>query len=343
MGLRLEVLQPREGFFLRIWNGNKFINQQTNQCTVNSFTATEITGDKTYTYLLLQHIGNLRIPRGDYFFLPGFFRNPDFSVRRGLREALRYGVALGMGWTDHEAEEYLANHHEATLRFRTPLIVKPNSLSGGKGVSRVDAFLELEPAINKVFDLLTDIEYIAIIQEYIAGKEYRLLLLDDELQLCYEKKYLSVVGDGKKTIEELVHDKNQQLRSRGERIDPIDPHNPILRKVLKREDFQLDSVLKAGGELVLNDVTSNLEAGAEALDVTEKVKQDYVEMARLIAKEMHLRYLGIDFRCPNIMGPASDAVILEVNGNPGLTHYFLQGNKEKVFEIYEKLFRIMLG
>jgi D-alanine-D-alanine ligase-like ATP-grasp enzyme len=247
-----------------------------------------------------------------------------------------------MNWTREQSEEYLANGRKKAVTFKTPLIVKPNSLSGGKGVSYVDLSSELVPAINSVFSLATDVRYIAIVQEYIAGKEYRLVLLDGELQLCYEKKYLSIVGDEGRSVEELIRLKNQQLKLRDGKIEQIDPSSAILRKILNREHLQLNSVMDEGTELVLNDITFNLEAGAEAVNVTDSVNQGYLDMARLIAEEMRLRYLGIDFRAPSISAPASEAIVLEVNGNPGLTHFYLQGNKEKVFEIYEKLLRIML-
>jgi hypothetical protein len=343
-GLRLEVLQPREGGFLvRIWKGGKFVNHQTNQCTVNSYAAKEIAADKSYAYLILQR-AKIRIPRGDYYFRPGFFRDPDFSVGRGLDEALREGVALGMGWTVGEAKDCLSRGGLEDLQFRTPLIVKPNSSSGGRGVSRVDLSSELLPAIDRVFTLAAETEYIAIVQERVEGREYRLVLLDGDLQVCYEKRQLSVRGDGSKTLRELIQDKNTEFKARGERIAPIDlsGDDPILTRILQREKLRPDSVLDYSRELVLNDVASNLDAGAEAVDVTVRVGGDYLAMARLIAREMQLRYLGIDFRCPDIAHPASDAVVLEVNGNPDLAHLYLQGDRERVIGIYGKLFRIML-
>src|SRR5437588_12582691 len=70
MGLQLKCLQPREGYLLRIGNGERFFNHQVNVSTVNSHVATNIAKDKVYTYLILQAAG-VRIPRGDYYFRPG--------------------------------------------------------------------------------------------------------------------------------------------------------------------------------------------------------------------------------------------------------------------------------
>jgi glutathione synthase/RimK-type ligase-like ATP-grasp enzyme len=345
-GLRLEVLQPREGgFFVRIWKGDRFVNHQTNQCTVNSYSAKEIAADKSYTYLILQR-ANIRVPRGDYYFRPGFFTDPDFSVGRGIAEAITEGVALGMGWAPDEARAYLSRGGgpREDLHFTTPLIVKPNSASGGKAVSRVDLSSELAPAIDRVFSLASEVEYIALVQEYIPGREYRLVLLDGELEVCYEKRQFSVRGDGARTLRTLILEKDAEFRARGERIEQVDlsDRSPALGKILKRENLDLDSRVEASREVVLNEVTSNLAAGAEAVDVTGMVPGEYVQMARVVAKEMQLRYLGIDFRCPDLSSPAREAVVLEVNGNPDLAHLYLQGDKERVVGIYEKLFSIML-
>jgi len=191
-GWHLEVLQPREGFLCRIWEGDTFINQQVNVCTLNSYAASQIARDKTYTYLILQKAG-IRVPLGDYFFRSEFFLRPDYlvdySVGKSEKEAIRFGIALGMGWTDEEAATYLDSKPDKQLRFNKDLIVKPNSLSQGKGVFRVSNPAELETAIYKVFQLPTATEYIVIVQEYVCGVEFRLIMLDGELVLCAEKDY----------------------------------------------------------------------------------------------------------------------------------------------------------
>ncbi len=275
MGLRLEILQPREGFLCRIWDdGNGcFINHQVNVCTLNSYSAGLIAKDKTYTYLILQRAG-FRVPRGDYYFRSNFFKDPDFSVGRGEYEAVRNGIQLGMMCSREIAEQYIARRGGRVLRFEKALIVKPNSLSHGKGVFRVDTIDGLEFAVKRVFNLPTDTEHIVIVQEYVEDAEFRLIMLDGELLLCVEK------------------------------------------------DF------RTGTRAVMNDKTT-------------QVTEEYIEWVRRASQAMQMRYIGLDFRCPGLESPVSEAVILEVNCNPGLTYYYDHGMKTEALMIYERLIKEM--
>lgn len=275
MGLRLESVQPREGFFFRIWDGDNFVNHQTNVFTVNSFGAARIARDKAYSYLLLQRAG-IRVPRGDYYFRADYFGEPDFSTGRGKREAIRDGLMLGMRWTREEADHHLLNGNSDVI-LEWPLIVKPNGLSLGKGLSLITQSSQIETAIDKVFRLPNDLETIVIIQEYVEGEEFRVIMLDGELLLCYEKQVVST----------------QPVK-----IKPIDR--------------------------------------------TRDIPNDFVEMGRLISKEIQLRYCAIDLRCKSLTQPANEAVVLEVNGNPGLNYYFSDGDPEKVLQIYQRVLAVML-
>jgi glutathione synthase/RimK-type ligase-like ATP-grasp enzyme len=342
MDLQITCLQPREGYLFRIGDGKHFFNHQVNVSTINSHVGTNIAKDKVYTYVILQ-AARVQIPRGDYYFRPGFFNRPDFSLNRGVDEAYRDALAMGMGWSKAQAQKHIDANGRHRLPFKFPLIVKPNGLSQGKGVSRIDAAEELRPAIDKIFALKTDVEYVFIVQEYVVGKEYRLIMLDGDLLLCYEKKYLSIIGDGTSTIDRLISAKNSEFTSRGDKLELINPHDPLLQKVLNRDNFNLKSVLPSGRELVLNDVTANLETGARAFDVTKQVSREQITLAKTIADQLKLRYLGIDFRCAGIEAAPSRITVLEVNSNPGLAHFFLQGNEEVVYAIYERLFTIMLA
>lgn len=263
-------MQPREGFLCRIWQGDRFINHQVNVCTLNSYSAGLIAKDKTYTYLILQSCG-FRVPRGDYFFDSKLFKDPDYSIGRGPHEAIRYGVQLGMMCSEEQAEQYNSVGDEEVPKFKKRLIVKPNSLSLGKGVFEVDTLPQLRFAVKKVFSLPHDREHIVIVQEFVEGPEFRLIMLDGDLLLCVEKDF----SDG-------------------------------------------------GTRAVMNDKTRN-------------VTEDYIQWARRASQSMQMRYIGLDFRCPGLECPASEAVILEVNCNPGLTYYYDQGMEKQALTIYEKL------
>ena len=48
---------------------------------------------------------------------------------------------------------------------------------------------------------------VAIIEKYLPGRDYRVVVLDGEIISAYERISLSVVGDGKKSILSLLKQK----------------------------------------------------------------------------------------------------------------------------------------
>ena len=81
-----------------------------------------------------------------------------------------------------------------------PLIVKPNSQSQGSGVTLVNNKKELVFSLKEIFK----IDRIAIIERYLPGRDYRIVVLDGEIISAYERIPLSVTGDGKNSVFSLL-------------------------------------------------------------------------------------------------------------------------------------------
>ena len=65
-----------------------------------------------------------------------------------------------------------------------------------------------------------------LIEEFIKGKEYRFLVIDDEVVGILHRVPANVIGDGEKTISELVEIKNQDpLRGKGY-VTPLEKMQP---------------------------------------------------------------------------------------------------------------------
>ncbi|PJH64136.1 hypothetical protein, partial [Salmonella enterica] len=65
-----------------------------------------------------------------------------------------------------------------------------------------------------------------LVEDYIEGTEYRFFILDGKTQAVLLRVPANVVGDGKKTINQLIDEKNEDLL-RGEN------HRAPLEKILK--------------------------------------------------------------------------------------------------------------
>jgi glutathione synthase/RimK-type ligase-like ATP-grasp enzyme len=96
------------------------------------------------------------------------------------------------------------------IDFKTPLallkkykkiVVKQNNGTGGKNIYKVCNEQEMYDAINNIaaksgrFSISPFYEY-----EY----EYRIILLNGKMKLCYKKIRPVVIGDGKKAIKDLI-------------------------------------------------------------------------------------------------------------------------------------------
>ena len=97
-----------------------------------------------------------------------------------------------------------------------PLIVKPNSKSQGVDVFLVHNKVELISALRKVFKG----DRVVIIERYLPGRDYRIVVLDKEIISAYERVALSVTGDGKSSILALLKQK-QKIFIKGDRDTKI--------------------------------------------------------------------------------------------------------------------------
>ena len=87
-----------------------------------------------------------------------------------------------------------------------------------------------------------------LLQQYISGKDHRVIYLDGEILTAYERIPPKITGNGELTINELIHQNFENLD-----IDKITTY-------LKQQNLTLDSVLPQGKEFELLP-TANIATG----------------------------------------------------------------------------------
>ena len=217
-------------------------------------------------------------------------------------------------------------------------MVKPNTGSQGSGVAIVHNRREFYRAMRAAFKL----DRVVLVQRPVRGRDYRLVVLDDEVISAYERIPLNIVGDGKTSIKRLLQMKQRQFiaAKRGTRIKVDDPR---LAEKLKRQKLSLRSALSPGERLFLLD-NANLSSGGDAVDMTANVNPAFRELAVRLASDMNLRLCGVDLM---VVGDISEPPIpgkywvLEINAAPGLDHYAKTGKAQEkiVEELYLKVLR----
>jgi cyanophycin synthetase len=129
-----------------------------------------------------------------------------------------------------------------------------------------------------------------------------------------------VIGDGVRTIAELIEEVNRDPR-RGEGHEKVMTRIKVDAHVLDylgRSGLSVDSV-PALGQAVMLRATANLSTGGTAVDRTNEIHFDNAEIARRAALIVGLDIAGIDFVCPDISKSVRDTGggVIEVNAAPG--------------------------
>ena len=125
-----------------------------------------------------------------------------------------------------------------------PIIVKPNTKSQGYKVSLVRDLKELQTNLKDIFKE----EKVAIIEKYIPGRDYRVVILDGQTISAYERIALSVTGDGKSSINNLLQKKQKEFIKK-RRSAQIDFKDPRIKSKLKIQGLNFSSILPKGEKL----------------------------------------------------------------------------------------------
>ncbi|WP_191576666.1 cyanophycin synthetase [Achromobacter insolitus] len=224
------------------------------------------------------------------------------------------GVPVPMGRSVTTAEEAW----EAAQELGGPVVVKPRDGSQGRGVA---VNIETRERVIQAFEVAEEISSEVIVERYIPGHDFRLLVVGGALVAASRRDPPQVTGDGQQTIRQLVDQVN---------ADPLrgDGHATSLTKIrfddialatLKKQGFDADSVPPSGTLIFLRN-NANLSTGGSATDVTDEVHPEMAARAVSAARMIGLDICGVDVVAETVQYPLEDqhGGVVEVNAAPGL-------------------------
>jgi cyanophycin synthetase len=207
---------------------------------------------------------------------------------------------------------------EAVENIGYPVVLKPRYGCHGDGVC-------IRPptaaAVRAAFQRAHGRNKAVIVEEFIPGFDYRMLVVNHDVVAAAQRFPGHVVGDGSRTIEQLVGKINEDpARSEG--------HDNILTRLridgeatrlLKLRNCTRDTV-PARGDVVYLREAANLSTGGTATDVTDIVHRDNRSLAIKAVEAVGLDIGGVDFVSPDIAKSqvVVGGAICEVNAAPGL-------------------------
>jgi cyanophycin synthetase len=206
---------------------------------------------------------------------------------------------------------------DAIDRIGYPCVIKP--IDGNHGKGNTTNITDWEMAL-RAFAAAKEYGRSVIIEKYITGFDFRILVINYKFICAALRTPASVVGDGKNTIQYLLDEVNKDPR-RGyghEKVLTQITIDQFTQKMLDEKNYTLETV-PAKGELVLLKPTANLSTGGTSTDVTDEVHPANIIMCERIAKIIGLDICGIDIMATDLRTPVKEngGAILEVNAAPG--------------------------
>lgn len=215
---------------------------------------------------------------------------------------------------------------EKFLQMHRSVVVKPARGEQGRGVSvGLTTMEDLRRAIANAREVSEKV----LVEACFQGQDLRLVVIDYEVVAAAIRRPPCVVGDGQRTLRELVE---QQSRRRaaatgGESRIPIDEETI---RCLATSGRTLETVPVAGEEIVVRK-TANLHTGGSIHDVTDIVHPKLVEAACQAARAIDIPVTGIDFMVKSPSEP--DYVFIEANERPGLANHEPQPTAQRFIDL----------
>lgn len=215
---------------------------------------------------------------------------------------------------------------EAFLSRLGSVVVKPARGEQGAGISvDVRNAESLEHAIASARRICDQV----ILEEFVAGDDLRVIVIDQEVVAAAVRKPAQVVGTGAHSIRDLIQKQSRRRRAAtgGESAIPLDDET---ERCVRLAGFELKDVLPYSQVLTVRK-TANLHTGGTIHDVTDALHPDLAAAAVEAAKTIDIPVTGLDLLVPSVQQP--DYVIIEANERPGLANHEPQPTAERFIDL----------
>jgi len=210
----------------------------------------------------------------------------------------------------------------------TPIVVKPAYGTGaGAGVTtNITSSLQLARAMawSRAFCPET------VVEEQIAGENYRLLYLDGKLIDCIVRRAPILTGDGTASIRELLRRENALRVKVGMTVAQATLRADLdMKNTLATMGKSLSTVPGKGEAVrVKNVINSNRADDNEA--AMSLVCESVIDTGRQVVERLNVRLAGVDIITPDpgIGLAEAGGAIVDVNTTPGFYYHYLKKGGE---------------
>lgn len=198
-----------------------------------------------------------------------------------------------------------------------PVVVKPSNCDRGEGVT---VGINNNEQLSSAFDVARKFSKRRpiLVEQEVAGVCHRLFITDGDLLYAIKRRPLSVIGNGKDTVDELISNCQSRESSKAPWLRSYRYLNDTFaEQTMAAKGFSINSI-PTDGELVPLRPFQSDEWGGTPEDVTSMVHPENISIAVRAAKVFGLYNAGIDIISPDISRPwhENGAIINEVNFSP---------------------------
>ncbi|BAB07373.1 acylphosphatase [Halalkalibacterium halodurans] len=238
------------------------------------------------------------------------------DITKEYLEKANVPVPEGKGFNEAQADSDIIQYAKE-LGF--PVVIKPTDGLSGKGVVvNIQNEEMLREAISYVREQLAYSN--VVVERYFEGEDFRIYIMGDQVIGAVTRVPANVVGDGKRTIKQLI-----KLKNKARNKNPNLQRRPIkldheLEKTLNLINYTIDSIPSKGERVILN-TKSNISTGGEPVDVTDQLTPEIKKIAVQAAKAIPgLIHCAVDMLVDK---ENNNGVVLEINSKPQIgAHLF---------------------
>ncbi|HGF7932833.1 TPA: bifunctional glutamate--cysteine ligase GshA/glutathione synthetase GshB [Enterococcus faecium] len=263
----------------------------------------------------VEYVKNANMTSKDSYIVPLIMENKTVT-KKVLKEA---GFRVPGGAEFSSMEEAV----KAYPRFaEQAFVIKPKSTNYGLGITIFKEGASLEDYQAGLAIAFRE-DSSVLVEEFMPGTEYRFFVIDGEVQAIMLRVPANVIGDGIRTVKELVEEKNSApLRGTNHRA-PLEliQLGELEQLMLKEQGLTIESVPQANQIVYLRE-NSNISTGGDSIDMTDEFSEAYKKIAVSAVEALGAKISGIDLIIPDKeIDPTSDKKaygIIEANFNPAM-------------------------
>ncbi len=208
----------------------------------------------------------------------------------------------------------VADAWEAACEIGPPVVVKPRDANHARGVF---TNLETREQVEEAYEVAIREGSGVIVERFAPGNEHRLLVVGSQLVAAARGEAAVIVGDGVRTVKQLVAEQLNSDPRRGEgEAFPLSliEFTEMVHMQLQRQGYRNDSIPPDGARVVVQR-NDNLST-----DVTDQVHPSIAAHAVMAVQIVGLDVAGLDLVVEDISQPLESqrGVVVEVNAGPGL-------------------------